>query len=131
MLIPIIKINDGGHIHVVGTNSHDMLYVDKKTGGIQYLNLQCYEGTKKYGENDNEEISMSFVTKELEEWEANPRIEMITIEELVEIATKNMADQTEASLRLHESFKKYLEEKELCEEKRKDDDVSDTSGMLF
>lgn len=40
MLFPIIKVKDGEHIHIVGTNSHDELYVDEITGGIHYLNLQ-------------------------------------------------------------------------------------------
>lgn len=127
MLIPIIKINDNGRIHIVGTNSHDTLFVDENTGGIQYLNLQCMEGTRKHCGV----AEMSFVTKELEEWEVYPQIEMITVEELVEIATKNMVEQTEASIRLHESFRRYIENKALCEEKRSGDDVSDTSGMLF
>jgi hypothetical protein len=130
MLVPIIKINDNGHVHIVGTNSHDVLYVDEKTGGIQYLNLQCSEGTKKY-DDDDDETKMSFVTKSPEECYLYPEIEMITIEELIEIATKNMVEQTEASLRLHESFKKYMEAKEVCEQKRGGDDVNDTSGMLF
>ncbi|HBI73636.1 MAG TPA: hypothetical protein DEG06_05130 [Lachnospiraceae bacterium] len=127
MLIPIIKINDNGHIHVVGTNSHDVLFVDQNTGGIQYLNLQCMEGTRKHSGKSE----MSFVSKKPEEWDIYPTIEMITVEELIEIATKNMVEQTEASIRLHESFKKYLDAKNMCEEKRRDDDVSDTSGMLF
>ena len=42
-----------------------------------------------------------------------------------------MAQQTEASLRLHESLKRYLAVKEECEEKRSNDDVMDTGGMLF
>jgi hypothetical protein len=127
MLVPIIKINDNGHVHIVGTNSHDTLFVDENTGGIQYLNLQCMEGTRKHCGK----AEMSFVTKELEEWEVYPQIEMVTIEELIEIATKTMVDQTEASLRMHESLKKYIEAKGLCEEKRKGDDVADTSGMMF
>ncbi len=127
MLFPVIKIKDGNHAHVVGTNSHDVLYVDEETGGIQYLNLQCCEGTKKY----EGEASMSFIAEEPEDGEIYPRIEMVTIEELIEIAEKTMVQQTEASLRLHASFEKYLKAKELCKEKSKGDTISDTSGMLF
>lgn len=127
MLVPIIKVNDNGHVHIVGTNSHDELYIDEKTGGIQYVNLQCMEGTRKY----QGKAEMNFVSKELEEWDTHPMIEMITIEELIEIAMNNMFEQTEASLRLHESLKKYMETKAICEKKRSGDDVSDTSGMLF
>ncbi len=127
MLVPIIKINDNGRIRIVGTNSHDVLFVDENTGGIQYLNMQCMEGTRKH----SGKAEMSFVTKELEEWDVYPMIEMITVEKLIEIATKNMIEQTEASLRLHECVKKFFEAKDICEEKRKNDDIKDTSGMLF
>lgn len=127
MLFPVIKVKDGDHIHTVGTNSHDVLYVDEHTGGIQYLNLQCCEGTKKY----SGKVSMSFVPKKPEEWEVHPQIEMVTIEELIELATQNMINQTEATLKLHASFKKYLDTKGTCEEKLKGDDVCDSSGMLF
>jgi hypothetical protein len=126
MLFPLIKVNDGNQVHIVGTNSHDVLYVDEHTGGIQYLNLQCYEGTKKY----RGKSSMSFVTKK-EDGEAYAEIEFVTIEELIEIAKKNMINQTEAGIKLHESFREYMEAKKLCEEKRSNDDVYDTSGMLF
>lgn len=127
MLFPIIKIKDGNHIHIVGTNSHDSLYVEESTGGIQYLNLQCMEGTKRF----KGKSSMNFVTEELEEGDIYPQIEFVTIEELIELAEKTMVDQTEASLKLHESFEKYLKSKEICEEKRSNDSVTDTSGMLF
>ncbi len=45
MRIPIIKVKDGECEHIVGTNNHDVLYVDKESGGIQFLNIQCCEGT--------------------------------------------------------------------------------------
>lgn len=57
MFFPIIKVKDKrlGYDHIVGTNSHDLLYVDEETGGIQYLNLQCMAGTKVYSkEKDND-----------------------------------------------------------------------------
>ncbi len=145
MLFPVIKIKDGDHTHIVGTNSHDQLYVDEKTGGIQYLNLQCCEGTKKYSGDDDEyydgeshdseddddgEASMEFVAEQVE-WEPYPLIKMVTIEELIAIAEENMIDQTEASLRLHASFAKYLKSKDICDEKRKGDDITDSTGMMF
>ena len=48
MMIPIIEVQDGDYKHIVGTNSHDILYIDEDSGGIQYLNMQCCEGTEKY-----------------------------------------------------------------------------------
>lgn len=127
MLFPIIKIKDGEHIHIVGTNSHDSLYVDESTGGIQYLNLQYMEGTKKF----NEKSSINFVTEEMDEWDDYPQIEFVTIEELIELAEKTMIEQTEASLRLHALAEKYLKAKGICKEKRSKDSISDSSGMLF
>ena len=40
MRIPIIRVKDGDYEHIVGTNSHDVLYIDERSGGIQYLNMQ-------------------------------------------------------------------------------------------
>lgn len=46
MTYPIIKVRDksNGEVHTVGTDSHDMLYIDDN-GCIQYYNLQNGEGT--------------------------------------------------------------------------------------
>lgn len=54
MRIPLIKVKDTGYMdgstrtHIVGTDSHDTLYVDDSTGGLMYLNLQCCESTKRH-----------------------------------------------------------------------------------
>lgn len=126
MLFPIIKISDNGHTHIVGTNSHDLLYIDKNA--IHYLNRQCSMGTRY-----EKESRMYFEGRKPDEEDImqHTTIEMVTLEELIEIAEKNMIDQTEASLRMHERFRKYLEEKEKCDKKRSADDITDTSGMLF
>jgi len=52
MKFPIIKIKDkaSGYMRIVGTNSHDVLYVKDNT--IRYLNLQNCEGTGVYGTED-------------------------------------------------------------------------------
>lgn len=130
MLFPLIKIKEklGGkeYTHIVGTNSHDELII--QNNAIHYLNTQCMAGTQY-----PEESGMYFVEKETDEYDLCPyaTVEMVKIEELISIAEQNMKDQTEASLRLHESFKKYLEAKAKCDEKRKNDDIRDTSGMTF
>jgi hypothetical protein len=41
----MIKDKFTGESHIVGTDTHDMLYVDDENGGLQYLNLQNGEGT--------------------------------------------------------------------------------------
>lgn len=127
MRIPVIKVNDGGYEHIVGTNSHDVLYVDKKTGGIQYLNMQCCKGTERC---DGEQ-TMEFVAEPLEESDVyGPRIQFVTVEELIEIAIKQMTEGTESKIKMHEMLKVYLEEKGICQKKLDEEDVWDTSGSL-
>lgn len=50
MRFPVIKVRDHdlGWTHIVGTDSHDSLYVDDKTGGLHYDNLQNGEGRRHY-----------------------------------------------------------------------------------
>lgn len=50
MRIPIIRVMDNfsGHIHIVGDDKHDRLYIDED-GQLQYINLQVCEGTKYDG----------------------------------------------------------------------------------
>lgn len=131
MLFPIIRVKEGEHVHIVGTNSHDTLYVDENTGGIQYLDLQCYEGTNRIGG----EASMEFVTREMHEWEVYPQIEFVTLEELIKIATDEMVKQTDARIKLHEvlntTMKTFLEKKDECEKKLENDKIRDTSGMII
>ena len=128
MRIRIIQVRDGKYEHIVGTNSHDVLYVDEMTGGIQYLNMQCCEGTKRY----SREPSMQFVTEPMEEYDVfGPQIQFVDIEELIELAIQQMKDDTERTLKLHEMMKEYLEEKEACQERLKDDDIQDSGGTII
>ncbi len=128
MRIPIIKVRDGEYEHIVGTNSHDVLYVDEITGGIQYLNMQCCEGTKKY----SRESSMRFVTEPMEEYDVfGPQIQFVTIEELLELAIQQMKSDTDRILKLHGMMKEYLKEKGICQERLKDDDIQDSGGSII
>jgi hypothetical protein len=127
MRIPIIKVKEGGYEHIVGTNSHDVLYIDERNGGIQYLNMQCSEGTRKFGT----EQTMQFVGETMEECDGlGPEIKFVTVEELIEIAVKYMKESTENKRRLHEMAKVYLEEKEKCQKQLENDNVWDSSGAL-
>jgi len=125
MLFPIIKIKRDDHIHIVGANSHDNLFIEDNA--IHYLNSQGMVGTKYPEESD-----MYFTGQEpcCSEW-PYITVEMVTIEELIKIAEQNIVDQTEASLNLHNALRKYLETESSCAKKRLEDDVSDTTGMLF
>lgn len=78
---------------------------------------------------------MEFIAKEPDEWDSHPKIEFVTLEELIKIATANMIEQTEEQVALHnvikEGMSKFLEAKGLCEEKLKDDSLKDTSGRII
>lgn len=100
MLIPIIKVRDGAYEHVVGADSHDVLHVDQESGGIQYLNIQCQEGTKKYdGEQAMQSVSVPGYFEDAQ-------IQFVTAEEL-------------------------LKAKGECQERLKDDEITDTGGALL
>ena len=80
MRFPVIRIRDNGSKEqterIVGTNHHDVLYIDSESGGIHYLNIQCMAGT----ESDFEFIGTEpYFTGDCE-------IEMMEIEQLIEIA---------------------------------------------
>ena len=134
MLVPIIKIKEKfgnkEYTHIVGTNSHDELIIEGNA--IHYINLQGMVGTQY-----PEESGMYFEGIEPDEDSLIPWIcvEMVTVEELIKIAEKNMKKQTEASIKMHKAFKEYLEEKVKCQKKmekdKEENNVVDTSGRLF
>lgn len=125
MMIPIIKVKDGDYEHIVGTNSHDVLYVDDENGGIQYLNVQCCEGTKKY---DGKQ-TMQFVGEA--GYFEDMQVQFVTVEELVGLAIKNMKDGTEAKLKMHQMMRVYLKEKAERQEKLAEADTCDSGGALL
>lgn len=128
MRIPLIKVKDGEYEHIVGTNSHDMLYMDEMTGGIQYLNMQCCEGTKRHSHG----TSMQFVTEPMEEYDViGPQIQFVSIEELLELAIQQMKGDTERIIRMHEMMIWYLKEKNICQERLKANNVQDSFSMIL
>lgn len=128
MRIPIIKVKDGKYEHIVGTNSHDVLYVDEQSGGIQYMNMQSCEGTKRFGR----ESSVCFVGEPMEECDVfGPEIEFVTVEELIEIALQQMREGTENKLLLHKLVGTYLKEKEIYQKKLEEDNIQDSGGALL
>lgn len=121
MRIPIIRIKDGDYSHIVGTNSHDYLYIENNA--IHYLNMQCMEGTR-YGEIKFEGIESEYSIT------GRPMIEMVTVEEFIEMAIKNCEEYAESELQLQEFLEKYLEAKKKAIEKTKDVPFN-TSGRLI
>ena len=107
MMFPIIKVRDNetGHVHVVGTNTHDTLYIDDKTGGIHYHNLQNCEGTMKIGRHNTYE----FVGKSYE-WEPYVQVEFVTFDQLIEIYKQNIAMSCEQERHLRDMIKTFIEE---------------------
>lgn len=130
MLFPIIKIKDGDREHIVGTNSHDVLYIDNNS--IHYLNAQCMMGTRY-----PDESGMCFVGVD-EEYSIScrPEIEFLELEDIIELARKNIKEQTESTIKMYDSVKKYLDEKAKCQQKLDDCKqrtgiASDSSGKLY
>lgn len=125
MLIPLIKVKDnivsGVSEHIVGTNSHDRLLVSEG-GGIQYLNMQCMEGTGYDGE-------YAFVTR-TNPYDGMAEIEFVTIRELIEIAMKDLEAEADSRIMLRELLMIY-ENKVDEQQKRVADIPPDTGGGLI
>ena len=132
MLFPVIKIKEEDREHIVGTNSHDHLYIENNA--IHYLNAQCMVGTQY-----PEESGMYFVSNGIEpEYTSsgNPEVQFMTLEEIIELAMKSMEMDTEAKIHLNEVVKKYEDKRKECAERlaksEKETGVGrDTSGRLF
>lgn len=137
MLFPVIKIRektgDEETVHIVGTNSHDRLYIENNA--IHYLDIQCMSGTQHPNKS-----GMRFHGVETEySITGYPEIEFVTLEELIDIATQSMKEQTQATINTYEMTRKYLDylaEQERCKNaldecKGKTGINSDTSGNLF
>ena len=74
MRYPIIRVRDKltGHEHIVGTDTHDTLYVGDD-GGIHYYNLQNGEGTGRNG--DYEFVGVD------DEYALGPEIEFVQVDQ--------------------------------------------------
>lgn len=108
MLFPIIRVIDNENTdakpHIVGTNTHDLLEIDSKTGGIQYLNLQCSKGTKKY----DGKSTFSFVGR-TDDY-LGPYVEMVSFEQLCEIYLEQTRFGCEQEKKLREFIKAVAEQ---------------------
>lgn len=131
MLFPIIKIEEAGREHIVGTNTHDCLYIADNS--IHYLDTRGMVGTRY-----PEESGMYFKGNEDAEYSfsGNPEIEFMTLEEIIELATKNMKEQTESTIRLYDTLKKHYDEKKKCEKEleecmKRTEIKGDSSGKTY
>ena len=131
MIFPIIKVRDNynGKEHIIGTNSHDALFIDPKTGGIHYLNLQCCEGTQKF----DGASAYEFVGEEIE-YSGEPVIEFLTFEELAELCIKETRTKCENEKKLRAIVKKVFEERDKAIVENgldEDDGIRYTGGTLI
>lgn len=131
MLFPVIKIREGNRVHIVGTNSHDCLYIENNA--IHYLDIKGMVGTEY-----QEESGMYFEGKYNGEYSfsGKPEIEFVTLEKLFQIAIENMEHQTERKLKADKMFSEFMEKRKECERKinksQKENGVSwDSSGRLY
>lgn len=112
--IPIIKVKDRGeygHSHIVGTDPHDSLYIDKLTGGIHYHNIQCCASTQKVFD-DGEDPDYGFVFEAPEGHFHEAEIEFISPEQLFELIIDTIQVQADKRVKLMEFHQKYLETEE-------------------
>ena len=99
MLIPIIKVRDKAHgtEHIVGTNHHDVLLVDKQK--ITYMNLQNCCGTK-YDEPYGYEF---IVPKPFADY-VDPHIEFVTLDEFVKLSEEQITAEVDNTIALYRYF---------------------------
>lgn len=108
MLFPIIRVrdNDTKHERILGTNSHDTLYIDEVTGGIQYLNQQCCEGTERFeGEGRS---TFDFLGVRRDEDYPYAEIEFVTFDELLEIYKEQIEMSCEHERAIRDMFKTII-----------------------
>ena len=98
MTFPIIRVwdKDYNREHIVGTDSHDCLYIDLD-GHIGYRDLQNGEGTGKHSSYDFIGIN--------DEWSPYAEIEFVELDELIEIIKEQVKMSAEHEQKLRKLMK--------------------------
>lgn len=126
MLIPVIKVFDKAteYEHIVGTNHHDRLIVDKHK--ITYGNLQNGCGT-----DDDGGYGYEFVVPKTEKqsW-ADPHIEFVTLEEFITMSEEQISEEVHNKIELYSMFKDMMKE-DLERAKKETGIKGDTSGGVI
>ena len=128
MLFPIIKIRDKatGNTRIVGTNIHDVLYIED--GAIHYLNTQCMCGTRF------DDAAYEFVGIEYEDPDLSitgcPEVKLLPMDDVMDLAIAHLVETSNARIRAYheiaiEQHQKMLEAKKEAGIKR------ESSGELF
>ena len=122
MLIPVIKIRDkqDGSVHIVGSNSHDSLIVNKHS--ITYYNLQNGCGTY------DDEYGYEFVYEE-NEWDV-PYIQFVTLEEWMKLNMNDIDEQTKELIHSYNAFAK-MHQKAAQEARKKAGIIWDSGGDIL
>ena len=99
MLIPVIKVRDKAHgtEHIVGTNHHDVLLVDKQK--ITYMNLQNSCGTEF-----DDPYGYEFVVPKPWADYVEPHIEFVTLEEFVKLSEEQITAEVDNTIALYRYF---------------------------
>ena len=125
MLIPVIKVFDKAteYEHIVGTNHHDVLRVDKHK--ITYANLQ--NGCTTYEED---ECGYEFVVPETGSDWVDPHIEFVTLEEFIVMSEEQISEEVHNKIELYSMFKDMMKE-DLERAKKETGIKGDTSGGVI
>lgn len=99
MMFPVIRIKDkhSGRVHIVGTDSHDTLYVGND-GQLHYSNLQNGDGS---GADDR--YGYIFDGEE-NEWEPYPSVEFVSMDGLLKI----IKEQAKLSAQQERELRKFM-----------------------
>lgn len=104
MRIPLIKIidNNGGYIHRIGSDIHDVLYIDQENGTLSYSNLQNGCGSRKFDKKHKPEYRFDYVNAPIDEYE--PIVEFVSLQRFIKIIVKEWLDDIDNRRKL----KKYI-----------------------
>ena len=126
MLFPVIRVNDNGHEHIVGTNSHDYLYIENNA--IHFMDIQSCEGTR-YPDS-----GITFVEdKSIDpEYDLRPylSVQFMDLEEIIDLATENLSEAAKAKIEVYRIMREYFLEK-VKEASGEAGITWDSSGVIF
>lgn len=105
MQFPVIKVKDkySGKTHIVGTDSHDELYVGKD-GQLHYSNLQNGDGS-----GSEEGYGYIFAGEE-DDFNPHEKIQFVSFDELLEIVKKEAGLSAEKERTIREMSERIFEE---------------------
>ena len=111
--IPIIKVKsvgEGYSPHIVGSDTHDSLYIDPHTGGIHYHNIQCCASTQKvYEDGIDPDYGFEFQGEE-GYFHGDMEIEFVTLEEFMKIVEETEKEKAEQKKKFDEMMQKMWDE---------------------